>query len=477
MDLLEIPQLIDTFIRTSHYEDAMDLAAHVSRLHSRYPNLSIITEIYQQVQKSCESMISQLIGLLRGNVKLPLCIRIIGYLRRMEVCSEEMLRFMFLRERDVYLSKVLASISMSPISSTTALGISTSPTETTNPQTMKSSNIEHHHKTNNNNMMLTILDASDYVKRYIEISREIFFDIITQYRAIFSDVNTSIPISLLMDSNPFQPPLAYKTFSHLTSYVTMRMIHLRDMLKKELPKIQDTTLLSSLLTQLMYYGMSLGRVGIDFRGTILSIFESVIEDKIVIQLNEITDGFDASCQGGDFNSSSSSSTTNTTTNTTTKQHPSSLTSSTIPTTGISSQQYQQYQHQLQHHMTDLLKYPLFAYVLNEYFKMYNDLRGLAPLSLEKKLSLKLESSLIQLSQSLKKFVLSNTMGLVKKGKGGRGGEEREERGNSYDNERRQVIRIFKESLIPLILNGWELIWGLIPGQSDIDINKIVEGLQ
>ncbi|KAJ3094156.1 conserved oligomeric Golgi complex component [Physocladia obscura] len=259
LDLVAIPPLFDAFVRQQAFEDALDLASFVHRLTLRHPHVAIIKLISAKVAASTKLMLAQLVAILRSNAKLPMCIRVIGYLRRMELYPESELRFVFLQQKDAHLRSLLDTVS--------------------DP------------------------DPAEFLKRYIEISRESFFDIITQYKAIFADSssNTSSIFSSSISSSSSTTSVAGSTLFYaatanlatsaiLSSYVCETITQFTDILTTKLALINDTQALHSLLTQTMYYGMSLGRVGVDFRTTVSDIFISNIVRVYTIQ---ITDGISA----------------------------------------------------------------------------------------------------------------------------------------------------------------------------------------
>ncbi|KAJ1566507.1 conserved oligomeric Golgi complex component, partial [Cladochytrium tenue] len=237
LEVLEIPALMDTFVRNGNYDEAMELQAHVTRLVARHPHLGVLQGVATQVRASTDAMLAQLVGLLRGSTKLPLCIRIIGHLRRLEAYSEPELRVVFLQEKDAHFRSLLAGI--------------------------------------------VDRDPFEYLRKYVEISREHFFDIVTQYRAIFSDAPTSSSATgAEAAADGASGSSSSITATILSSYASHTVDAFLAKLAEKVPQIRDATLLNSLATQTMYYGMSLGRVGMDFRDAIAQLFVDSV-DRIV----------------------------------------------------------------------------------------------------------------------------------------------------------------------------------------------------
>lgn len=158
LELLDAPQLMDTCVRNGIYDEALDLAAFISRVSLLHPDLPVVQLLAAQVgararaaransaagrsrhlqqlqrwfasstalaaagagcRRAClllllllrvlllplqaqgvsQAMLGQLLQRLRTNVQLPECLRVVGYLRRMAAFPEADLRLHFLRCR------------------------------------------------------------------------------------------------------------------------------------------------------------------------------------------------------------------------------------------------------------------------------------------------------------------------------------------------------------------------------------------
>ncbi|VVB14186.1 unnamed protein product [Arabis nemorensis] len=110
LDLLEIPQLMDTCVRNGNFDEALDLEAFVSKLATMHPKLPVIQALAVEVRQTTQSLLSQLLQKLRSNIQVPECLRIIGYLRRIGVFGEYEMRLQFLRCREAWLTGILEDL-------------------------------------------------------------------------------------------------------------------------------------------------------------------------------------------------------------------------------------------------------------------------------------------------------------------------------------------------------------------------------
>ncbi|KAL8109830.1 hypothetical protein AgCh_025795 [Apium graveolens] len=218
LDLLEIPQLMDTCVRNGNYDEALDLETFVSKLSTMHPKLPVIQALAAEVKHTTQSLLTQLLQKLRSNIQLPECLRIIGYLRRIGVYSEYEMRLQFLRCREAWLTGILDDLDQR--------------------------------------------NAYEYLRGMVNCHRKHLFDVVNQYRAIFADDTSG-------SEENHDGGLLFSWATHQITY------HLK-MLKVMLPKIAEGGSLSNILEQCMYCAMGLGWVGLDFRGLLPPLFEEAV---------------------------------------------------------------------------------------------------------------------------------------------------------------------------------------------------------
>ncbi|WOK91333.1 hypothetical protein Cni_G00024 [Canna indica] len=218
LDLLEIPQLMDTCIRNGNYDEALDLEAFVNKLSKMHAELPVIQALAAEVRKTTQSLLSQLLQKLRSNIQLPECLRVVAHLRRIGVFTESELRLQFLRCRETWLSGILDDLDQR--------------------------------------------NVYEYLKGMVNCHRMHLFDVVNQYRAIFNNDKSGSEENY--DGGLLFSWAMHQIKSHLTTLEAM------------LPKIAEGGSLSNILDQCMYCAMGLGLVGLDFRGLLPPLFEGAV---------------------------------------------------------------------------------------------------------------------------------------------------------------------------------------------------------
>lgn len=300
-DVLDLPTLLSTAISSSssttaatptsssssatlNYASALDLNAHIRRLHALYPDSRLVSSVSAQAQEAMQEMVTNLIASLKTNsLKLASAMRTISWLRRVAPeldpgpstisspgtgaggSREGSLGSLFLVCRLANLEQMLGALQ--PLR------------ELADQETLR---LQSQEKIEGNDVSGRGKweggqQTERYLKRYIEIFREQSFAIISMYRSIFPPaappVDLGLPIKSTVQQDPLQPlPSALGTFP--LKLVAM----LEGTLRKYLPNVRDRSSRDSLLTQVLYCAGSLGRLGGDF-GMMLAFLNDVDEDE------------------------------------------------------------------------------------------------------------------------------------------------------------------------------------------------------
>lgn len=243
VELLEVPQLMDTCVRNGIYDEALDLQAFIMRLGLLHTNVPLVRLLMEQVSAVGTTLLSQLLARLRTNLQLPECLRIIGYLRRIAAFSEADLRLQFLACRDEWFSGLVAELDEG--------------------------------------------DAYEYLKQLIDLHRLHLFDIIMQYRAIFFD---AAPTNL----EGAAAPAAASSVSEsavLYSWVQQRLQLFMAALDRHLPASSEGGNLASITEHATYCGASLSRVGLDLTGLLQRPLEERTLALFVSHLSSAVEAF------------------------------------------------------------------------------------------------------------------------------------------------------------------------------------------
>lgn len=215
LDLLEVPSLMDTFVRAGNYDEALELKGYGKKLLMIHGGVPVVETIATEVDAVSRVMMEQLLEKLQTNIQLAECLRLVGYLRRLNVFDEAEMKRSFLERRGMWIKGSLREL----------------------------------HSNN----------AYEYLKKLTDVYRVQLFDVVMQYKAIFSkDAKNK-------DSLQGNDPLYSWSFKRILYYMSE--------LQDNLTRLQDGGSIASVLDHCMYCGQALGRVGLDFRPIVFPLFE------------------------------------------------------------------------------------------------------------------------------------------------------------------------------------------------------------
>jgi hypothetical protein len=220
LDILELPQLVDTCVRNGYHQEALDLLNHTRKLAALYPDTQYIREIEKEVDQAIQLMTAQLFNGLRGNVKLPAVFKSINFLRRLKVLDDDELALTFLSFRLEFLEEHL------------------------------------------NYILADVEEPSKCLKRYIDAWREGVNDIVMQYESLF------LKESSIKRRNGRR--------ELLTALLHRLLVGLFNVLEDKLHRVVEANTISSLMTQLTYCSVSFSKIGMDFRPLLVPLYERTI---------------------------------------------------------------------------------------------------------------------------------------------------------------------------------------------------------
>eukprot|EP00938_MAST-03A_sp_MAST-3A-sp1_P003803 g3803.t1 len=237
LELLEIPQLVETCLRNALFEEALSLLSFANVLESRHSDESldsnkIVRGVVNEVRECIPSLRSILLRKLSGNLKLPECLSLVSHLKRLEQISKSSdsnnISKDFIACREANMRRAIRSAKYK--------------------------------------------DASERLLGMIELNRVHWFDIITQHRAIFVNSNNDLTI--------------------LSRWVQNMTRDFLKRLSEHLQGVSEGSVLSNAMETCMYFGKSLGRVGADFSALVPHVFQMRMYDMVKLHLERGLETFE-----------------------------------------------------------------------------------------------------------------------------------------------------------------------------------------
>jgi hypothetical protein len=246
--VLGLPRLVGNCVRSGQWNEAMEWSKRALELEAQMSDHAKGKAAMATVRKGVEGEISALKSRVletfsERSLKLPGAVRSINLLRKMNespALQEEQLQLILLTGRwECLLFQTEA------LQATFSFATDTPAAD----------------------------ERSRFLKRWIELWREIIGDAVNMYQEVFLPSSTKSTNSDLTESN------VKRARSTLTLFLHHALRHLVATLELHLPHIPPVSSLSTLLTQLTYCSAAFSRFGFEFK--------SVVEELIVAQVKHI----------------------------------------------------------------------------------------------------------------------------------------------------------------------------------------------
>ncbi|OTF74400.1 conserved oligomeric Golgi complex subunit 8-like protein, partial [Euroglyphus maynei] len=247
IEFMEIPQLLNNCIRTFYYDDAILICDFVTKLCSKHSkDASIFQNMLCEVDKCKDNMVAQILRELSGNILLPNCMKMIKYLRQIDRFTEDQLRINFLTCRDVWFQYELNR----------EIG-------------------------NQNYCKFFQMSTLNQINRATESFRVNIFDIVTQYQAIFPEMDQP-------DDSQSKNHLQSKI---INSWLLVKIEQYLNILLTNLSScisINSILYIDTVIENCFYLGLSMNKIGADIRPKLILIFNDFFEKRFKHCVQEST---------------------------------------------------------------------------------------------------------------------------------------------------------------------------------------------
>ena len=284
-----------------------------------------------------------------------------------------------------------------------------------------------------------------YISKTVDENRVHLFDIITQYKALFSD--DDLTVSLQQNSNGYLLNSQQKDLSEsklFNCWILDKITRFLNTLKEVLKNINNQNngignRLDSVLSQAMYFGLAFSRVGLDFRVLIIEVFEMAAYDQMKDGISAATNKFEEYLHRfslSDFVSTSTDS------NAPNDQNSSVLMINANKKTSLNPP-------------IKLIEFQPLAIYLNHLLQCFNDFRLCAPVNLFAKIKQLLQGSLCRVSVIISVYLKSEQ--------------------NIFDDNEKELIkkflRIYAYELVPYVEKCYSVLFPISQIQKSFSIQQ------